>query len=231
MPVARNSLPRYWNVGNLLEHLGGIDVRRIRLFPPPGQATSEDVTRIDEEENRRCELIDGILVEKCMGLQESMFAMELGGRLRDFAREHNLGVVAAPDGAVELAPGVIRSPDVEFFAWEQFPGRKMPRKKIPPLPPFLAVEVLSEGNTPREMDRKLKDYFFAGVKLVWYIDPRKKTVRVFSAPDESRLLRERDTLDGGNILPGFLLPLREFFAAVPEYEADDTPPATKKKRR
>jgi len=230
MPASATSWPRHWNLGNLLEHLGGIDARRVRLFPPPGEATGEDVTRIDEEENRRCELIDGVLVEKCMGLQESLLALALGGILRAFVKANDLGLVAAPDGAIELAPGVIRYPDVEFFSWEQFPRRKIPRKKIPELAPVLAVEVLSEGNTPREMERKLKDYFFNGVKVVWYVDPRKKTIQVFTSPDESRILHERDTLDGGDILPGFRLPLRELFAEVPEME-EETPPPPKKKRR
>jgi len=62
------------------------------------------------------------------------------------------------------------------------------------------------------MDRKLKDYFLAGVKLVWFVDPAKRTVRVCTAPDESTLRTEEQTLDGGRVLPRFRLPLKEWFA-------------------
>jgi Uma2 family endonuclease len=77
------------------------------------------------------------------------------------------------------------------------------------------VEVLSKGNTPTEMQRKLKDYFLAGVRLVWFVDPKRRTVEVFTAPDQSRVLREDQTLDGGDVLPGLALPLRQVFARVP----------------
>jgi Uma2 family endonuclease len=65
------------------------------------------------------------------------------------------------------------------------------RRTIPKLAPYLAVEVLGKGNTKREMDRKLKDYFLAGVQLVWFVDPAKRTVEVFTAPDESGLVQIR----------------------------------------
>jgi len=72
--------------------------------------------------------------------------------------------------------------------------------------------VLSEGNTPKEMRRKLDEYFRAGVRLVWYVDPKKRTVRVYTARDRSTLLRDNQSLDGGDVLPGFALSIREWFA-------------------
>lgn len=231
MPASPAAWPDHWTLENLLEHLGGIPPNRVRLAPAPGTATVEDVSRIEEKENRHYELIDGILVEKCMGLEESLLAGALVQIVRVFATEHDLGLVTPPDGAVEIAPGQVRIPDTGFFPWSQFRGRKLPRKKVPALVPALAIEVLSAGNTAGELQRKLKDYFFAGVKLVWYIDPRKQTIQVFTAPDESRTLSERDTLDGGDILPGFRLVVRDLFAEVPEYEDEEPPPPQKKKRR
>ena len=62
------------------------------------------------------------------------------------------------------------------------------------------------------MARKLDDYFRAGVRIVWYVDPKKRTVRVYTAPDRSTVLRENQTLDGGDVLPGFSLSIREWFA-------------------
>jgi Uma2 family endonuclease len=64
------------------------------------------------------------------------------------------------------------------------------------------------------MDRKVRDYFAAGVSLVWYVEPAARTVRVFTAPDRSTLLHEAQDLTGDPVLPGFVLPLRELFARL-----------------
>ena len=78
--------------------------------------------------------------------------------------------------------------------------------------PDLAVEVLSVGNTPAEMKRKRKEYFFSGVRLVWLVDPAARTIEVFTSPDQHLTLREEQALDGGDVLPGFSVPVREIFA-------------------
>ena len=72
----------------------------------------------------------------------------------------------------------------------------------------------STSNTPREMARKRQEYFSAGVQLVWQIDPRMRTVEVFTASDQSTVLHETYILDGGTVLPGFSLPLQELFAEL-----------------
>jgi Uma2 family endonuclease len=104
---------------------------------------------------------------------------------------------------MRIAPGLVRIADVSFVAWDKLPGCVSPTDPIPDLAPDLAVEVLSEGNTKPEMARKVREYFDSGTQLVWLIDPRKRTVRVFSSPDRSTLVREHQTLDGGELLPGF----------------------------
>jgi Uma2 family endonuclease len=65
------------------------------------------------------------------------------------------------------------------------------------------------------MQRKLKEYFLAGVTLVWFVDPSKRTVEVFTAPDASTVFTEDQTLDGGDVLPGLRLPVRDVFIRVP----------------
>jgi Uma2 family endonuclease len=84
--------------------------------------------------------------------------------------------VAGEAGMMQLAPGLVRIPDVSFISWDRFPDRKLPRDPVPHLAPDLAVEVLSQSNTPKEMDRKRRDYFNAGCKLVWITDPETRTV-------------------------------------------------------
>ena len=78
--------------------------------------------------------------------------------------------------------------------------------------PDLAVEVISRGNTREEMERKLLDYFAAGVRLVWYVYPVMREVRVYTMPEAYVTLGGQDTLDGGDVLPGFQLPLATLFA-------------------
>jgi Uma2 family endonuclease len=115
---------------------------------------------------------------------------------------------------MRLAPGLVRIPEVSFISWDRFPNRRLPDEPIPDLAPDLAVEVLSPSNTREEMRRKLHDYFTAGSRLVWFVDPAARTVTVYTSPDQSMVLRPDQTLDGGPVLPGFSLPLSQLFAEL-----------------
>ena len=212
---ARSDFPAAWTLADLLEHLGSISPQRIRLRPAPGTATERHVLAIERREDRLYELMEGVLVEKIMGYEESSLACELIYYLKAFLQEHDLGNVAGADGALRLMPGLVRIPDVSFISWDRLPEQRMPTKRLPDLTPDLAVEILSEGNTAGEMDRKMRDYFFAGTRLVWYIDPQRRTVRVYTSPDQCIELSERQTLDGGAVLPNFSLPLAQLFARLP----------------
>ena len=198
-------------VADLLEALGGIPADRIRLQPPPGTATEQDVIEIHDRENRLCELVDGVLVEKAMGFYESRLAVVLCHLLENFLERHSLGILVGADGMMRLAPGLVRIPDVSFVSWDRLPNRQVPREPIPDLVPDLTIEVLSRSNTEAEMARKLREYFAAGVRCVWLLDPKPRTMRVFASADDCVLLSEKETLDGGEVLAGFSLPLQELF--------------------
>jgi Uma2 family endonuclease len=202
------------SLGDLVHRLGDIPLYRIRLKPPLGTARERDVIAALDRQNRPCELVDGTLVEKAMGFAESIVSGEIFARVRDFVRQHDLGLATPADGTVRLSRGLIRIPDVAFFAWSKFPGRTIPTRPVPDLIPDLAVEVLSAGNTKGEMDRKLREYFLAGVRLVWLVDPAKRSARAFTDPGTSRRVGEARALDGGDLLPGFTLPLRDLFALL-----------------
>lgn len=203
------------SLADLVQRLGGIPLDRIRLRPPPGTATEADVIAAMEAPRKRlCELIDGVLVEKAMGYTESVLATYLIVQLDAFVRPRNLGLVTAPDGTVRLWAGRVRMPDVAFTSWDRMPGRRRPPEPVPGLAPDLAVEILSRSNTPGEMRLKRQDYFAAGVRLVWEIDPQPRTADVYTDVDVVAHLTEADTLDGAEVLPGFVLPLRELFAEL-----------------
>jgi Uma2 family endonuclease len=200
---------------DLLERLGGISPRRVLLRPSPGKATEADLLRVLKKTDRLFELVEGTLVEKAMGNGEGGLAADIIRLLGKFLDEHDLGDLAGSDATMRIMPKLVRIPDVSFVCWDKYPGRQRPRQAVPDLVPDLAIEVLSEGNTPAEMQRKLKEYFLAGVRLVWFVDPDRRTVEVFSAPDATTVFTEGQTLDGGDVLPGLRLPVRDVFARVP----------------
>ena len=197
-------------LADLRRLLGGIPLERIWFHPAPGTATEKDVLEAEARENCLCELVDGTLVEKAMGFEESRLAVELSHLVMSYLDQNDLGICVGADGMMRIAPGLVRIPDLSFISWDRLPGRESPREPIPDLVPDLAVEVLSEGNTKLEMKRKVQEYFDAGVTLVWLIDPRKRSARVFSAIEKSVLIRADQALDGGTVLPGFILPLSDF---------------------
>jgi Uma2 family endonuclease len=204
-------LPNTATIGDLLKRLGNIPAGRVRLHPTPGTATENDVVDVLDRENRPCELVEGTLVEKAVGYEESELALLIGTLLNNFVRPRKLGIVTGADGTIRLFPGLVRIPDVAFASWGCFPDRKRPKARIPQLAPDLVVEVLSKGNTKSEMAKKLGEYFGAGVQVVWLVDHRKRTVRVRTSIGESVLIKEGQALDGGAVLPGFVLRLDELF--------------------
>jgi Uma2 family endonuclease len=201
-------------IADLLDQLGGIPPERVLAEPSPGHATEQDLLRLLDHEDRLCELVDGVLVEKTMGQYESHVAVVLSYFLETFLDTHDLGVVYGADGTLRLMPGLVRIPDVSFVSWDRLPGHKLLAEPIPDLIPNLAVEVLSISNTKREIDRKIGEYFRVGVQLVWVIDPPTRTAEVYTATDQCTELTEKESLDGGAVLPGFSLSLRRLFDRV-----------------
>jgi Uma2 family endonuclease len=198
-------------MAELVAHLGDIPPERIRFRPEPGTATAQDALTVARTQGKLCEVIDGVLVEKPMGYYESWVALILSQALLNYLDQHDLGILTGMDGPLFVEEGQMRYPDLAFFVWDKFPGRLLPRNPILDHVPDLAVEVLSKSNTVKEMRRKRREYFAGGARLVWELNPRKRTIRVYTSFRQSTLLHEGDTLDGGDVLPGFTLSLTTFF--------------------
>ncbi len=201
-------------VADLLRRLGDIPPERVRLSPVPGQATEADVLAVGAREGRLCELVEGTLVEKAVGYEESILGIVLSGILQAFVAPRNLGLVSGADGSVRLVAGLVRIPDIAFASWDRLPGRRRPTSPIPDIVPELVVEILSASNTRAEMARKRDEYFRTGVLLVWEVDPQARTVTVYTGPDQSTILCSTEVLDGGTVLPGFTLPLTDLFGEL-----------------
>jgi Uma2 family endonuclease len=229
--TTRRPRRKTWTVYDLYRRFGPILFERIRHDPPPGTATVKDVDRLNIHEDRLYELVDGILVEKTVGLRESLVAAQIIRALANFAEPRNLGVVAGEAGTIQLDVDLVRIPDVAFFSWARIPGRKIPKEPVPLLVPDLAVEVISVGNTRKELDEKLHEYFERGVRLVWYVRPRTRAVDVYTAPDRFTRLTATMTLDGGDVLPGFTLRVGDLFDLPGAPEAATGKPRSKKPKR
>jgi Uma2 family endonuclease len=199
-------------LADLRRRLGGIPLDRIWFRPAPGTATERDVIDAERRENRLCELVDRTLVEKAVGFEEARLALWIGTLISSYVDEHDLGICVGADGMMRIAPGLVRIPDLSFISWDRLPNRESPKEAIPELAPDLAVEVMSEGNTRAEMARKVREYFDSGVRLVWLIDPRRRTARVFSSAQKSALVRADGVFDGGEVLPGFVVRLSDLLA-------------------
>jgi Uma2 family endonuclease len=201
-----------WSVDRLRRHFGMIPAERILLDPAPGTATEDDVLRINERKERLCELVDGVLVEKAMGTKEGLLGVWLAHLIWDYLVKHPIGLALGGDGMLRLIPGLVRVPDVSFLSASRLPAGKLPDEAITSLGPDLAVEVISKGNTKKEIDRKLREYFASGTRLAWVVYPKTETVEVYISASKKKTFRQSQTLDGGDVLPGLRLPLRRLFA-------------------
>jgi Uma2 family endonuclease len=118
--------------------------------------------------------------------------------------------VSGADGMMKLLPSLIRIPDVAFVRRDPN-GPKIPNEPVPAIAPTLAVEVLSESNTAREMQRKIGEYFAAGAELVWIIDPDACTADIYTSPTDPARIGLEGELRGEPALPGFVLRMKELF--------------------
>jgi Uma2 family endonuclease len=206
-------LPPPDTLADLLRRLGDIPAERVLMHPPPGTATEQDLIDLLEAANKRLvELVDGVLVEKPMGFREAILAGVILQLIWNYLDEHDLGVAAGADGPIRFRLGLVYIPDVCFVSWKRLGGDEVPDDPVSKVIPELAVEVLSKSNTRREIERKLHQYFEAGVLLAWVIDPKKQTAEVYTSPVKKKQLTTAGVLDGGKVLPGFKLPLKDLFA-------------------
>ena len=125
-PVLESLVGRFNDLSEWLRELGDVPSHRIVMNPWPGTATEEDFLRFVERDKRLVELIDGTLVEKAMGFEESRLAVELSHRVKSYLDQNDLGICVGADGMMRIAPGLVRIPDLSFITWDRLPGRESP---------------------------------------------------------------------------------------------------------
>lgn len=164
------------------------------------------------------EVVDGQIVEKRMGARETEIASLLVGMLTPFLMAKRLGkVVGEMLFRIDLKSDLQRRPDVAFVSHARWPfHRRIPKVAVWDMIPDLAIEVISESNTAYEVLKKLHDYFDAGVSRVWVVYPDQAEVYVYSSPKQVEIIGLGQELDGGDLIPGFRLPVAALFQDDPE---------------
>ena len=164
----------------------------------------------------KAELVRGELrVTPPPGGPHGRAATNVVGQLLAYVEPRGLGWVFA-DGAGYLLlelPRTVRSPDASFVR-----ANRLPAEGIGPgflkVAPDLAVEVLSPSESASELEEKLDDYRACGTPLIWVVDPVRRTVMIVASDAPLRWLREGDTLDGGEVIPGFTCEVAGLFKGI-----------------
>ncbi len=169
-----------------------------------------EIASLPENEDKRLELDDGVIVEMAGSSPiNTVTAMRIGTFVNNFVMPRDLGYVTGADGGFKLAPKRVRQPDVGFISKVRVP--KLPKRFD--LAPDLALEVVLEDE---DIFKKAREYLRAGSRMVWAVYPDEKTVYVMRL-DEDGGIRTlpydiNATLDGGDVLPGFALPVKDIFS-------------------
>ena len=178
----------------------------------PKLLTAEDLLRLYSE-GVRGELIRGELCETVSaGWKHGQIVMNLGGEIRNFVRPRRLGSLAGSDSGVllERDPDTVREPDLAFISAERLPlNEDVPGYSE--LVPDIVVEVASPSDSRRSVHDKARMWRSYGAPLVWAVYPGTRSVDVHRADGSIVTLSEDDTLDGGEVLPGFSILVRDIF--------------------
>jgi len=173
--------------------------------------TAEQFDNYPFEEDKRYELDEGELIEMTRpAYKHNRILRKLVVSLDAYLTKHGAGEVLISENLYALSANTRRSPDVAIILGDRY--EELKDAKVIPITPEIAAEVLSPSETPRMIHRKLKQYFAAGVKEVWLIDPDSREVEIWTGatlPD--RALAVGEAL-ASPLLPGFALPLADLFA-------------------
>jgi Uma2 family endonuclease len=161
----------------------------------------------------RYELVKGVLRRMSpAGSEHGATIVNITVLLAQYVRTKKLGVCFGAETGFKIAsdPDTVRAPDVAFVRRERIPESGIP-KKFWPGAPDLAVEVISPGDTRREVNEKVADWLEAGAQAVWVINPKQRGVTVYRSVTDVTRVSEGDELDGGEVVPGFRCKVSEIF--------------------
>jgi Uma2 family endonuclease len=164
----------------------------------------------------KAELVRGELrVSPPPGGPHGFAGASLIASLMMFVMPRRLGRVLGDGVGYELVqlPRTVRVPDASFVRAERFPAEGI-GPGLFKFAPDLAIEVLSPSETASDLQEKLDDYRVSGTSLVWVVDPVRRTVMTVALDAPLRLLHESDTLDAGQVIPGFSCAVTDIFEGI-----------------
>ena len=164
-----------------------------------------------KDDGFRYELVRGELIKMSpAGHQHGRIALNLTGPLFQHVKTHNLGAVYAAETGFKLAEDIVRAPDAAFIRRERVEAVGLTTGFWPGAPD-LAAEVISPGDTYAEVEDKVADWLDAGTRLVVVVNPSTQTVALHYSRSDIRILTTDDVLDGGEVVLGWTLPVRDIF--------------------
>jgi Uma2 family endonuclease len=179
------------------------DATYTRPMTAAAPMTAEELLRLNLPD-KRTELVRGrLVVREPAGAPHGKVAMRIGWAISGHVYQHALGETYAAETGFTLrrGPDTVRAPDVAFVARER--THLCTGRGFPDLAPDLAVEVLSPDDRPGEVLEKVGDWLTAGCRLVWVVDPTRRSGTVYRADGTIALLGGREAFDGEDVLPGF----------------------------
>ena len=180
--------------------------------PAPRAVTAEELFALPDDDCRR-ELVDGVIVTMTpTGAAHGVVTARIGHLLHEYVSRRGLGVCCGAETGFILRrnPDVVRTPDAAFVAARRIPDTGVPTSYWP-FAPDLAVEVVSPSERHADVQTKVAEYFAAGARAVWVLDPASRTVHAHGSSDSAQVLGVDDTLTGGDLLPGFRCAVRRLF--------------------
>jgi Uma2 family endonuclease len=177
----------------------------------PRLMTADELAELPDDGYHHYELVRGGLICMAPSFFAPGFTVSASlARIVPFVAERDLGLVGSADVGFKLTrdPDTVRAPDIWFVRTSRIPRGKDAEQFFPGAPD-LAIEILSPSARYRDVMAKVRDYLAAGTPLVWVIDPLGRTAGAFGPGMFAQLLDEDGILDGGDVLPGFTLPLRD----------------------
>jgi Uma2 family endonuclease len=177
-----------------------------------GLVTADDLLQSTELRGRH-ELIEGRLVEvPPAGYEHGNRAAVMIYFLVDYARSTRRGRVQTSETGYRTRQDerTVRAPDASFMPFTKVPAEQKPQGYLD-IPPDVVVEVISPYDSAEEVEQKTQEWLNFGVLMVVNVYPVSQRIHVFRTDASPVILTIDNTLDGGDVLPGFSVPIRQLF--------------------
>ena len=181
--------------------------------PAPCSLTTAEELFDLADDGGRSELVEGEFIRMTpTGAEHGVFTARIGHLLDEYVERNDLGVCcgAGTGFVLQRDPDTVRAPDAAVVVKSRVPSTGIPGSYWP-FAPDLAVEVVSPSDRLADLHLKIAEYFAAGTRLVWLLEPETRMVHVYRSPRHVEVVGREEDLDGGDVLPGFRCAVRWLF--------------------